>query len=125
LKNSNIWIIAALAIGLMLGLAIGLAISRSIIIPEKILCIINPVQVSGTIHGVIKGTIQFVNFNEAESTRYEHHVQIVNEQYNITLSGGQPYTVNVGLPGISGPVPYAPGEIFVPSNVTTFSVDFS
>ena len=123
-RTRSIWIVA-IAIGLMLGVALGVAISPLIIKPEEILCIINPVQVSGTVHGVPKGMISFVNDNEANSTRYSHHVPIANERYSIVLSGGQTYRVSVGMPGISSAVPYAPYYVSVPSNITTFTVNFT
>ena len=121
--NRNVWI-AALAFGLVIGLGLGLAISPLIIAPRKILCITNPVQVSGTVSEQ-KGTIQFVNDNEANSTRYDHRAQIVNGYYTILLSGGQTYTVYIGIPGITGNVPHSPNQVYVPSNVTAFTANFA
>jgi hypothetical protein len=118
-------LIAVLAFGIVIGLALGVAVSPIIITPEKILCIINPVQVSGTVTGVLKGTIQFVNNNEAENTRYQHRAQIINGNYSILLSGGQTYRVYIGIGGITGDVPHDPYYVYIPSNVTTFTANFT
>lgn len=118
-------LVAALAVGLVIGLGLGVAISALVIGPKEVLCIVNPVEVSGTVRGTQFGSIQFINENEAESTRYKHRVQIVNGNYSIVLSGGQTYRVYVGLPGITSAAPYYPSSVYVPLNVTTFTVNFT
>jgi hypothetical protein len=122
-------LVATLAVGLVIGLVIGLglgvAISALVIGPKEVLCIVNPVQVSGTVRGAQFGSIQFVNENEAESTRYKHVAQIDGGNYSIVLSGGQTYEVYVGEPGISSAVPYSPSSVYIPLNATTFTVNFT
>jgi hypothetical protein len=68
-----------------------------------------------------KGTISFVNENETTSTRYNHHVQIVDGNYNIVLSGGYSYTVYIG----TGQTGYSyQFSLYVPPNVTTLTANF-
>jgi hypothetical protein len=116
--------IAALAIGLVIGLGLGIIVSLAFILPgmtEEVLFAINPVQVSGTVSVAQKGTISFVNENETTSTRYNHHVQIVDGNYNIVLSGGYSYTVYIG----TGQTGYSyQFSLYVPPNVTTFAANF-
>ena len=123
-RNRNMWI-AALAVGLVIGLGLGIIVSVAFILPsmkQEVLCIINPVQVSGTVSETLKGTIQFINDNETTSTRYNHHVPIVGGNYSIVLSGGQSYTVLIGIGGLTG---YAyQFSLYVPSNVTTLTANF-
>jgi hypothetical protein len=123
-RNRNMWI-AALAVGLVIGLGLGIIVSVAFILPsmrQEVLCIINPVQVSGTVSETLKGTIQFINDNETTSTRYNHYVPIVGGNYSIVLSGGQPYTVGIGIPGVIGYVYQF--SLYVPSNVTTLTANF-
>jgi len=124
-RNRSIWI-AALAIGLIIGLGLGIIVSVAFILPwtkERVLVMINPVQVSGTVKGVQKGSIQFVNDNEASSTRYDHIASIVGGNYSIVLSGGQSYTVYIDVGGLTGALGIF--SLYVPSNVTTLAADFS
>jgi hypothetical protein len=122
-RNSNICI-AALAVGLVIGLGLGIIVSVEFILPsvtQKVLCIINPVQVSGTVRGVQKGTISFINDNESNSTRYDHRAPIVDGNCSIVLSGGQLYTVYIG----EGQTGYSyQFSLVVPSNVTSFLASF-
>jgi len=124
-RNRSIWI-AALAVGLVIGLGLGIIVSVAFILPsmkERVLVIINPVQVSGTVKGVQKGSIQFVNDDEADSTHYDHIASIVGGNYSIVLSGGQSYTAYIGVGGLTGALGTFP--LYVPSNVTTLTADFS
>jgi hypothetical protein len=123
-RNRNMWI-AALAVGLVIGLGLGIIVSVAFILPsmtQEVLCIINPVQVSGTVSETLKGTIQFINDKETTSTRYIHHAPIVGGNYSIVLSGGQSYTVGIGIPGVIGYVYQF--SLYVPSNVTTLTANF-
>jgi len=123
-RNRNMWI-AALAVGLVIGLGLGIIVSVAFILPrmtQEVLFAINPVQVSGTVSVAQKGTISFVNENETTSTRYNHHVPIVGGNYSIVLSGGQSYTVYIGIGGLTG---YSyQFSLYVPSNVTTLTANF-
>jgi len=123
-RNRNMWI-AALAVGLVIGLGLGIIVSVAFILPrmtQEVLFAINPVQVSGTVSVAQKGTISFVNENETTSTRYNHHVPIVGGNYSIVLSGGQSYTVCIGIGGLTG---YSyQFSLYVPSNVTTLTANF-
>jgi len=124
-RNRNIWI-AALAAGLVIGLGLGFIVSVVSILPgmtkEAILGFaINPVQVSGTVSVAQRGTIQFVNYNETTSTRYYHHVPIVDGDYSIVLSGGYSYKVYIGTGQTS---PSSTFSLYVPSNVTTLTANF-
>jgi len=123
-RNRNMWI-AALAVGLVIGLGLGIIVSVAFILPsmtQEGSCIINPVQVSGTVSVAQKGTIQFINDNETTSTRYNHHAPIVGGNYSIVLSGGQSYTVGIGILGVIGYVYQF--SLYVPSNVTTLTANF-
>ena len=124
--NRNIWI-AALAIGLVIGLGLGIIISVVFILPrmtqEAILGFaINPVQVSGTVRAVKKGGIQFINENETTSTRYNHHVPIVDNNYSIVLSGGYSYTAYISIGGLTTYL-YS-YSLYVPANVTILTANF-
>jgi len=124
--NRNIWI-ATLAIGLVIGLGLGIIISVVFILPrmthEAILGFaINPVQVSGTVRAVKKGGIQFINENETTSTRYNHHVPIVDNNYSIVLSGGYSYTAYISIGGLTTYL-YS-YSLYVPANVTTLTANF-
>jgi hypothetical protein len=116
--------VAALTVGLAVGLGLGIVVSVAFILPrmrQEALFAINPVQVSGTVSETQRGTIQFINENETTSTRYNHHVQIVNGNYSIVLSGGYSYTVLIG----TGETGYSyEFSLYVPSNVTTLTANF-
>ena len=125
-RNRNMWI-AALAVGLVIGLGLGIVISVAFILPrmtqEVILGFaINPVQVSGTVRAVKKGGIQFINQNETTSTRYNHHVSIVDNNYSIVLSGGYSYTVYISIGGLTSYL-YS-YSLYVPANVTALTANF-
>jgi hypothetical protein len=124
-RNRNMWIVA-LVVGLVIGLGLGLIVSVVSILPrmtqEAILGFaINPVHVSGMVSVAQKGTISFVNDNETASTRYNHHVQIVDGNYSIVLSGGYSYDVFIG----TGQTGYSYRfSLYVPLNVTTLTANF-
>jgi hypothetical protein len=123
-RNRKVWI-AALALGLLIGLGLGVIVSVAFILPnmtQEVLFAINPVEVSGTVKGVQKGTIQFINGHETNSTRYSHHVQIVDGNYSIVISGGYTYTVSVGIGGLTSAL-YT-FSLYVPSNVTALTANF-
>jgi hypothetical protein len=71
---------------------------------------------------VQKGGIQFINDNETTSTRYNHHVPIVEGNYSIVLSGGYSYTVLISIGGLTTYL-YA-FSLYVPANVTTLTANF-
>ena len=124
--NRNIWI-AALAFGLVIGLGLGIIVSVVYILSrmrqEAILGFaLNPVQVSGTVRAVKKGGIQFINENETASTRYNHHVSIVDGNYSIVLSGGYSYSVYISIGGLTSYL--YKFSLHVPANVTTLTADF-
>jgi hypothetical protein len=118
--NRRKWI-AVLAIGLVVGLGLGIAIGALVIGPRELLCIINPVQVSGTVSGNQYGSIQFVNDHEAESTRYKHVVPITGGSYSIVLSSGQSYHVYIGTGQTS---PSGSFSLYVPANATSLTANF-
>jgi hypothetical protein len=122
-RKSNTWV-AALTVGLVVGLGLGIVGSILFILPnmtQEVLFAINPVQVSGTVSVAQKGTISFINDNETTSTRYSHHVQIVDGNYSIVLSGGYSYNVYIG----TGQTSYSYSfSLYVPSNVTTLTANF-
>lgn len=124
-RKSNTWV-AVLAVGLVIGLGLGIVASVAYILPrmrqEAILGFaINPVQVCGTVSVAQRGTISFVNYNETTSTRYDHHVPIVDGNYSIVLSGGYSYNVYIG----TGQTSYSYSfSLYVPSNVTTLTANF-
>jgi len=125
-RNRNTWI-AALVVGLVIGLAIGveLEILAGVAFTpprQEILFAINPVQVAGTVSVERTGTIQFINYNETPSTRYDHKAPIVGGNYSIVLSGGYSYSVGIAVPGIIGDV-YG-YSLYVPSNVTNLTANF-
>jgi hypothetical protein len=126
-RNRNVWI-AALAVGLLvIGLGLGIIVGVVYILPkmtqEAILGFaINPVQVSGTVSTVKKGGIQFINENETTSTRYNHHVSIVDGNYSIVLSGGYSYTVLISIGGLTSYLYRF--SLYVPANVTTLTANF-
>ena len=119
-KNKNMRIVT-FALGLVVGLGLGIAVSSLIIMPKELLCITNPVEVSGTISGVSIGSIQFINEYEAENTRYKHITLIENGGYSITLSGGQTYKVYIGT-GQTGPS--RTYSLDIPENVATLTANF-
>lgn len=122
-RKGGTWV-AALMVGLVVGFGLGMVGSMLFILPsmtQKVLFAINPVQVSGTVSVAQRGTIQFVNDNETTSTRYSHHVQIVDGNYSIVLSGGYSYSVYIGTGQTS---PSYSFSLYVPSNVTTLTADF-
>jgi hypothetical protein len=124
-RKSNMWV-AVLAVGLVVGLGLGIVASVAYILPrmrqEAILGFaINPVQVSGRVSVAQRGTIQFINEDEATATRYDHHVQIVDGNYSIVLSGGYSYKVYIG----TGQTSYSYSfSLHVPSTVTTLTANF-
>ncbi len=83
---------------------------------------INPVQVSGTVSVVQRGGIQFVNQNETTSTRYNHHVPIVDGNYSIVLSGGYSYAVFISIGGLTSYLHSY--SLYVPANVITLTANF-
>lgn len=119
-KKRNIRI-ATFTLGLVIGIGLGLVVSSLISMPKELLCITDPVQVSGTISGVKVGSIQFINDYESESTRYKHVTSIENGNYSIVLSGGQSYTVYIGTGQTS---PSGRYSLHIPENVTTFTANF-
>ncbi|UCB59917.1 MAG: hypothetical protein JSW72_07320 [Candidatus Bathyarchaeota archaeon] len=122
-RKSNTWVVAFM-VGLVVGVGLSIAGSILFICPfttQEVLFAINPVQVSGTVSVTQKGTIQFVNDNETASTRYGHHVPIVDGHYSIVLSGGYSYKVYIGTGQTS---PSYTFSLYVPSNVTTLIADF-
>jgi hypothetical protein len=111
-------------VGLVVGVGLSIAGSILFICPnmtQEVLFAINPVQVSGTVSVAQKGTIQFVNDNETASTRYSHHVPIVDGKYSLVLSGGYSYEVYIGTGQTS---PSYTFSLYVPSNVTTLTANF-
>ena len=110
-----------LTVGLLVGLGLGVAISAFVIGPKEVLCIVNPVQVTGMVRGSQFGSIQFVDNNEAETTRYKHISLIKDGNYSIVLSGGQSYTVYIGTGQTSASGIYS---LYVPENVTTLKANF-
>jgi hypothetical protein len=124
LRSRKMWT-AALAVGLVIGLGLGIIVGVVFILPrmtQEVLFAINPVQVSGAVGGVREGRIQFINEYETNSTRYSHHVQIMNGNYSIVLSGGYDYTVSVSIGGLTSAL-YT-FSLYVPSNVTTLTANF-
>ncbi len=122
-RSGNKWI-APLIVGLVIGLLSGVLLSSVLNLPALIARpnIENPVEVSGTVSFAQSGTIQFINWNETENTRYDHHTQIVSGSYSITLSGGKYYAAIFGL-GQTGAYPDQ-FEVYIPSNVTSFTANF-
>lgn len=82
----------------------------------------NEVHVSGTVNETLFGSIQFINENETEKTRYSHIAPIINHGYSIFLVGGLNYTVYVGEP-FQTSYSYS-FSVFIPANVTAFTANF-
>jgi hypothetical protein len=122
-RNRNMWIVA-LAVGLVIGLGLGIIVGVAFVLPsmnQETAFAINPVQVSGTVSVAQSGTISFVNENETTSTRYNHHVQLVDGNYSIVLSDGYSYAVYIG----TGQTGYSyQFSLYVPSNVTILTANF-
>ena len=123
-RNRNKWIVA-LVIGLVIVLVLGTFIIVIFNLPnavQKEVGVSNEVQVSGTVSETRLGTIQFINWNDTTNTRYNHYASIMNEKYSILLVGGESYSVYIGEPFETG---YSYSfSLYVPSNVTTFTVNF-
>ena len=119
--------VSALGVGLAIGLGLGVITSAAFVLPrmmsEAILGFaVNPVQVSGTVSEVQKGSIQFVNENETASTRHGHRVPIVDGNYSIVLSGGYSYKVYVGIGGLTSALHTF--SLYVPANATTLTANY-
>jgi hypothetical protein len=125
-RDRNIGIVAlVIGLGLVVGLALGISISFLFNLPSSFhteVRVDNQVRVSGAVNETRLGTIQFINWNEAENTRYAHYARITDGKYSILLDGGQSYDVYIGEPFQTG---YSyEYSLYVPSNITTLTADF-
>ena len=113
-KNRSI-LIAVFVIGLVL---IGLGVGTILNSPKGGNGL---VLVSGTVQNVSFGPIQFINWNESESTRNSHYAQLWFGRYEILLPGGQKYDVYYGFVKTSVSYHFT---VYVPMNVTEFTANF-
>ncbi len=113
----NSKIVIGLVIGLIVGLVLGVFIGVIISPNKSVAELNNQVRVSGTISETGFTTIEFTTLNLQTNTS----ALIINGGYNITLVGGQSYTVV--LNDQFGNV-YPVGGLQVPSGVTTFTANF-
>ena len=112
-KNRNI-LIAVFVIGLVL---IGLGVGTILNSPKGGNGL---VLVSGTVQNVSFGPIQFINWNESESTR-SRSAQLWFGKYEILLPGGHNYDVYYGFVKTSVSYHF---KVYVPMNVTEFTANF-